>query len=147
MVYGCSALLVVHSAALARKETMARMSFERYKMVALYALTAAFIILAVGVAVVVSTAGLLALLIMVGIFAGIHLMAIGYERLKQRVTARIHGHSDGAPRTPRKILAADGHTIPAWVVPMEQPEGHEMLLTSKGYVIVNGQGKVIHILG
>lgn len=128
---------------------MAQMSFERYKMVALYALTAAFIILAVGVAVVVSTAGLLALLIMAGVFAAIHLTVLGYERLKQRVRTRIqnHGYPGSAARAPRKILTADGHNIAAWVVPMDQPEGHEMLLTSRGYVIVNEQGKVILLLG
>ena len=44
------------------------------------------------------------------------------------------------------IISADGETHTARVVPLEQREGHQLLLTIDGYLVIDSSGRVIHKL-
>lgn len=44
------------------------------------------------------------------------------------------------------IISADGETHTARVVPLEQREGHQLLLTIDGYLVIDSSGQVIYKL-
>ncbi len=44
------------------------------------------------------------------------------------------------------VVTVDGETHTARVVPLEQREGHQLLLTIDGYLVIDRSGRVIHKL-
>lgn len=45
------------------------------------------------------------------------------------------------------LTMADGRVLAARIVPIKQTEGHRLLLTATGYVVVDDTGRVVHRFG
>ena len=127
---------------------MARLlSQHRYVWIALAALIAAL-----GMATIVALshplAGILAILLIVG------LLPVLPQWLGSVDATRPHGASTRGipfprptvPLAQRIILTPDGETRPAQVVSLTQSDDHQLVLTVKGYMLLNENGQVIYTL-
>lgn len=127
---------------------MAQMSLiDRYTLAVAYTLFAVLIFAATLLALVLSSIGIAAFLLVVALLALPYVAAQSSAWLKQRVSlgkkAQQRQHMQPQQRL---IVQDDGQEMLAWVVPLEQKGDHQMLLTSRGYVLVNHAGRVVHRL-
>lgn len=60
---------------------------------------------------------------------------------------RMWQHDPNEPVLLTSVVAPDGDVHTARVVPLEHNVGHQLLLTSTGYLVTNADGRVIHSFG
>jgi hypothetical protein len=111
---------------------------------------AALAALAIVVVASVAGAALLVWLLVVAAIAALPYLvgtATGYMRNRAAAArSALHTTSGETLAVQRLITTRNGQTRQAKVVPMQHMNGHELVLTVDGYMLVNEQGRVIHAI-
>ena len=99
---------------------------------------------------IVAVAG--AIITMLNLFAGLLFLGLALLGLALALAAPVRA----MPRGPARVRLAraaqltvytpEGAELPALMVPVEGVEGYQMVLTSAGYRLVNGDGQVVYAL-
>jgi hypothetical protein len=76
-----------------------------------------------------------------------YLLITAATRGWQRVAQAPHTpHTSAQPMPELTVLSSSGEALQGRLVPVEQADGCQMVLTAQGYVLVNDEGRVIHRL-
>ncbi len=80
-------------------------------------------------------------------YRSMSLATVAPSEARATTNPRMWNYDPNEPVLLTSVVASDGELHTARVVPLEHNAGHQLLLTSKGYLVTDADGRVIHSFG